>query len=176
MALAAKILSRLLVVSGPIYMQKFVEKTGGIIIMRHRLQRLWNVPAIWLACFAVLFGKDIANVKTSTTFDLFTLLEIFTADGKTAIVYPEMLPILTAMLRSGLIALNKAQPEPHSPSPREPDGTQAGIASSGQEQHARQRSLTLSVTIPESGKPMSSLLRPSEITDLVKLTNMNQRQ
>ena len=176
MALAAKILSRLLVVSGPIYMHKFVEKTGGITIMRHRLQRLWHIPAIWLACFAILFGRDIANINFGSTFDLYTLLEIFTGDGKTVIAHTEMLPVLTAMLKSGLLALNKAQPESHFPSSRDMDGTHTEPLNSTQEQHARQKSLTLSVTIPESSKAKPPRICLIGIANSLKLIKTHQME
>ena len=115
---ATQILGRLLVLSGSNYMEKFVEKTGGITIMRHRLQRLWNVPTIWLVCFAILFGKDLRKVNFETKFDLFSLLETFSVDGSVTIVFPQILPVVTAMLRKGLLAIDQEQPESASPSPK----------------------------------------------------------
>ena len=79
--------------------------------MRKRLQHLWNIPAIWLVCFAILFGKDVAIVDLHTKFDLFSLLEIFAVKGNITIAYPQILPVLTAMLRRGLLAVNQEHPE-----------------------------------------------------------------
>ena len=113
--LAAKILARLLVMNGSSYVKKFADKTGGIVIMQHRLKRWWNIPAIWLICFAVLFGQDIATVNLERTFDLFSLLESFAPESQAKVMYPEMLPVLTAMLQSGLKAIARAQRDPDSP-------------------------------------------------------------
>lgn len=113
--LAAKILARLLVVNGSNYVKKFAEKTGGIIIMQYRLKRWWNIPTIWPICFAILFGQDIATVDLERTFDLFSLLESFAPESQTKVMYPEMLPVLTAMLQSGLKAIARDQKDPDSP-------------------------------------------------------------
>lgn len=113
--LAAKILARLLVVNGSSYVKKFTEKTGGIVIMQHRLKRWWNIPTIWPICFAVLFGRDIATVNLDRTFDLFSLLESFAPESQAKVMYPEMLPVLTAMLQSGLKAIARDQNDPDSP-------------------------------------------------------------
>lgn len=121
--LAAKILARLLVVNGPNYIKKFAEKTGGIVIMQHRLKRWWNIPTIWPICFAILFGRDIATVNLERTFDLYSLLESFALESQAKVMYPEMLPILTAMLQSGLKSIARDQKDPDSPLARRANGT-----------------------------------------------------
>lgn len=121
--LAAKILARLLVVNGSNYVKKFAEKTGGIIIMQHRLRRWWNIPTIWPICFAILFGRDIATVNLERTFDLFSLLESFAPESQAKVMYPEMLPVLTAMLQSGLKAIARDQKDPDSPLAERTNGT-----------------------------------------------------
>ena len=142
--LSAKILSRLLVLSGASYMQKFIEKSGGIVIMRHWLQRLWYQRTVWLICFAILFGRDVATINFSTTFDLFGLLDAFAAEGKCYVVYPEILPVLTAMLRNGLLTLIREQPESGSPSTIEGNaGTTHTVTDSTPLDHPRQRSATV---------------------------------
>lgn len=113
--LAAKILARLLVMNGSNYVKKFTDKTGGIVIMQHRLKRWWNIPTIWPICFAILFGRDIATINLERTFDLFSLLESFAPESQAKVMYPEMLPVLTAMLQSGLKAIARAQKDPDSP-------------------------------------------------------------
>lgn len=96
-------------------MKKFAEKTGGIVIMQHRLKRWWNIPTIWRICFSILFGRDIAAIDFERKFDLFSLLEIFAPAGQTKVIYSEMLPVITAMLQSGLKAISKDQMDPESP-------------------------------------------------------------
>ncbi len=113
--MAAKMLARLLVISGPAYVRKFVEKTGGIIIMQYRLKRWWNIATIWPICFAILFGQDIAAINLERKFDLFNLLDSFESNGVVKIACPEMLPVLTGMFQSGLKFVIKEQPDPDSP-------------------------------------------------------------
>lgn len=113
--LAAKILCRLLVVNDASYVKKFAEKTGGFVIMKYRLGRRWDIPTVWPIIFAVLFGKDIATINLDRTFDLFGLLDTFSAGGEARVVFPEVLPVIMAMLQNGLRAVTKEQEDPDSP-------------------------------------------------------------
>ena len=108
-------LARLLVVSGPCYMKKFAEKTGGIVIMQRLLRRWWNIPSVWPICFAVLFGQDVAAIDMGRDFDLFNLLEAFNANLQIQVVYPEIFPVLAGMLQNGLRAITRDQTDPDSP-------------------------------------------------------------
>lgn len=110
--LASKILARHLTVLGPEYVAKFSGKTGGFTIMRHRLKRWWDVPTIWPICFSIMFGQDIASIDLEGPFESSNLLQQFSA-GK--VRYPELLPVITAMLKSGLTAVLRAQDDPDSP-------------------------------------------------------------
>lgn len=113
--LGAKILARMLVVHGPTYVKKFAEKTGGFVVMRYHLTRWWKVQAIWLACFAILFGQDVAVIDFERPLTLFSLLESFKVDGRLKVDCPEVLPILTSMLRNGLKTVINGQQDPNSP-------------------------------------------------------------
>lgn len=104
-ALSAKLLARLLVVHGGSYVHKFGAKTGGFVIMRHRLKRWWNVPQLWPICFAILFGKDVARIDLSKPLDLFALLEAFSDGGKATVVYPDILQVIMAMLKAGVATI-----------------------------------------------------------------------
>lgn len=97
-------------------MKKFAEKTGGIVIMQHRLKRWWNIPIIWPICFAVMFGQDIAILSLKKPFDVFSLLESLTLEGQLKVVYSEILPVIMAMLQSGLKAVATQQNDTESPS------------------------------------------------------------
>ncbi|KAJ5947666.1 hypothetical protein N7466_000681 [Penicillium verhagenii] len=100
--LATKILARLLVVHGSGYSKKFSEKNGGFTILEHHLKRWWNVPVLWIICFSILFGRDIALMDLDKPFDAPGLLKIFLSDGDLRIVNPEMLRVITKMMKSGL--------------------------------------------------------------------------
>lgn len=150
--LASKILARLLVVNGPEYVRKFIEKTGGVAIMQYRLKRWWNIPTIWPICFAILFGQDIATINLERTFDLYSLLESFAVDGEAKVVYPELLLVITAMLQSGLKSITKDQEDPESPL----DETSRGILASQDKilvppTHVRRRSMSLNTELASLG-------------------------
>lgn len=103
--LGAKILARLLVLNGTHYVKKFADKTGGFILMKNRLRHWWNTPGIWTICFAVLFGRDVATIDFERDFDVFNLVDIFIAhspQSELRICYPEVFPVITAMLETGL--------------------------------------------------------------------------
>ena len=142
--LAAKILARLLVLNGASYVKKFAEKTGGFVIMRHRLKRWWNIPTLWPICLAVMFGQDVANIDFERSFDLYSMLETFAADGRAKVVCSEILPVITAMLRNGLRAVTKEQEDPESPLTDRGNGTgKPQDRISHRPTHLRRRSMSL---------------------------------
>jgi hypothetical protein len=100
--LATKILARLVVVHGSGYSKKFAEKSGGYIILEHRLKRWWNVPALWPVCFSILFGVDHAMLDLTKPLDLPELLKLFLPRGDAKVVFPDMLPVIMNMLKSGM--------------------------------------------------------------------------
>ena len=104
---------------------------------------------MWLICFAILFGKDVADVDLEGTFDLFSLLQTFAPNSKSAVMYPEILPVVTAMLRGGLLHLNKALPEQDAQLIDKANEINGEAATLRPVSHARQRSLTLSVDMPK---------------------------
>lgn len=152
MILAAKILARLLVVSGPAYIKKFVEKTGGTIIMQYRLKRWWNIPTIWPISFAIFFGKDIAAIDLGKNFDLYNLLECFEGDDTGRIACPEMLPVLTGMLQSGLKSVTNDQGDPESPlyGRTDSDAASSGLDATASESTAV-RSMSLDAELASLG-------------------------
>lgn len=102
MVLATKTIARLLVVHGISYNKKFSEKNGGYTVLKHHLKRWWNIPILWPICFSILFGRDIALLDLDRPFDAQSLLDLFVAGSELEIVYPEMLPVILEMLKSGL--------------------------------------------------------------------------
>ena len=140
-------------VSGPIYVQKFVDKTGGIVIMQHRLKRWWKIPTIWLLCFAILFGLDIAAIDFSRAFDLFNLLETFASGNRVVVEYPAILPVIISMLGEGLKAVTRDQSDPDSPLvERNVDKYFIASRSPATPSHTRQRSTSLSIETSVSSK------------------------
>jgi hypothetical protein len=110
--LGTKILSRLLVVHGSNYVNKFAQKTGGYAILRHRLKRWWDISTLWPICFSILFAKDVADIDFERPFELFSLLETF---GNSKVVYPAVFPVIAAMLQNGLKDVLRHQDDPDSP-------------------------------------------------------------
>lgn len=100
--LSTRILARLVVVHGSSYLEKFKDRSGGFTIMAHRLKRWWHLPALWPACFAVLFGIDVGTLDLERSFDLFGLLDLFDASNAVKVMYPDILEVIMGMLQSGL--------------------------------------------------------------------------
>ena len=145
-----KILARLLVTHGSAYTSKFAGKTGGFIIMAQRLKRWWDIPTLWPICFAILFGYDVAEIDFARNFEFFSLVETF---GKSKIVYPDALPIITSMLQVGIKDVLKHQDDPDSPAqdivhaPTFPQPPAERIEA----RHHRSRSMDLSKALESRG-------------------------
>ncbi|KAL8704722.1 MAG: hypothetical protein Q9201_002146 [Fulgogasparrea decipioides] len=107
--LASTILARLLVLNGQIYIERFSEETGGMVILQHRLQDWWHLSAIWRICFAILFGCDPALIDFQRPMNLFTLVDDFVGDGKCTTLHPEILPVLVRLLQGGLETISREQ-------------------------------------------------------------------
>lgn len=108
----SRILARLLVVHGSVYTGRFASKSGGFTVMRHRLKRWWDIPTLWPICFSILFAHDVAEIDFDRPFELFSLLETF---NTSKVVYPGILPVITAMLQHGLKDVLRNQEDPDSP-------------------------------------------------------------
>ncbi|ORY17308.1 hypothetical protein BCR34DRAFT_555837 [Clohesyomyces aquaticus] len=123
--LGAKILARLLVANGPHFVKKFSEKNGGFLMMKNRLRNWWNTPAIWTICFAILFDRDVAAIDFERDFDVFNLVDIFVnraLHAKPRVMYPEIFPVIAAMLETGLRAIVRDQAKPENEAPKVQDG------------------------------------------------------
>lgn len=138
--LATKILARLLVVHGSSYATKFAQKTGGFVIMRHRLRRWWDISTLWPICFCILFGRDVSEVDFERTFDLYSLLETF---SKTKVVYPAILPVIMAMMQHGLRDVLRHQDDPDSPLSEKNVNRKPESSLSVPAGHSRRRSMSL---------------------------------
>ncbi|KAI9890808.1 MAG: hypothetical protein M1814_003592 [Vezdaea aestivalis] len=139
--LSLKIIARVLVVHGKSYVDKFATKTGGFIIMEQRLKRWWNVSTIWPICFAILFNVDIGLTDFNRPFDLFGLMDMFTSKGDAQVIYPEIFPIITALLKTGLQSIvldNKASKADDS---AQDSGVE--LAPPKRPKHTRKRSMSL---------------------------------
>ena len=157
--LGAKILARLLVSNGPHFVKKFSEKSAGFVILKNRLRHWWNTPGIWTICFAILFDLDVATIDFERDFDVFNLVDIFitqSPNSKFRIVYPEMFPVITAMLDTGLRAIV-----------RDPAKTE-NIPPSGEDGHAtvtrgRRRTMSLSAKQPTTSECLLPIQRPQSL-------------
>ncbi|KAL8791573.1 MAG: hypothetical protein Q9195_005837 [Heterodermia aff. obscurata] len=144
-ALATKLLARLLITNGASYVQKFAGKTSGVIIMQNKIKRWWNIPAMWLICFAILFGQDVASINMEQQFDFYNLIETFVAKCQARVTYPEILPVITAMLQAGLRAVTRDEPDPDSPLNETEDTTSKFLSHDPQLRMVRKPSPSMSL-------------------------------
>jgi beige protein homolog 1 len=151
--LGVKILARLLVTHGPGYVNKFATKTGGFVVMRHRLKRWWNIPTIWPICFAILFNHDVSRIDFARPFELYSLLETFSANGTAKVVYPEVFPVIASMLQNGLKTIVTGQRDPDSPLRERGNGDSSSLRPrESAPKHTRRRSMSLNVELASLGE------------------------
>jgi beige protein homolog 1 len=151
--LGVKILARLLIAHGSGYVNKFATKSGGFVVMRHRLKRWWNIPTIWPICFAILFNHDVAQIDFGRPFELYSLLEMFSAHGTAKVVYPEVFPVIASMLQNGLKTIVMDQKNPDSPlRERDNGGSDSLRPNEPTPKHTRRRSMSLDVELATLGK------------------------
>ncbi|KAL4784179.1 hypothetical protein BJX76DRAFT_327925 [Aspergillus varians] len=100
-ALASRILARVLVTSGSNYSKRFGEKNSGYVIMRACMRRWWSIPVLWPLCFSILFGIDLGTTMADKPFDYASLFETLIGN-EAEVCSPEMFPVITEMMRSAL--------------------------------------------------------------------------
>ena len=145
-----KILARVLVLHGSSYVTKFVGKSGGFIVMAHRLKRWWELPTLWPICFSIMFGFDVAQITWSRSFDFFSLLELF---SKSKVVHPDALIVLMSMLQHGLKDVLRHQADPDSPlSPRKGATAEANLKPEQPANRPRSSSMELSQALESRSK------------------------
>lgn len=162
--LGAKILARVLVVNGPLYVKKFAEKTGGFTLMKNRLRHWWNMPGIWTICFAILFDRDVASIDFERDFDVFNLVDVFimrSPQSRLKICYPEIFPVISAMLDTGLRAIVRdREAQRLEPVPAKQDNGEPPIT------RGRRRTMSLNAKQPSVGR--SHLCSICAITDMCR--------
>lgn len=109
--LTMRILCRSMATLGSEFKVPFVEKNGGFTTLRSRLKTLWSSQCIWLSCFAIMFQCTVPKTDARPSFRLFDLLSAFAVNEDLQVANPEMLPVIMAMLESGLRHIVK-QDEP----------------------------------------------------------------
>lgn len=168
-----KILARLIVVHGTAYVTKFANKTGGFAIMRFRLKRWWDIPTLWPILFSILFARDVADVDFERPFELFSLLETF---SNCKVVYPGILPVITAMLQHGLKEVLRNQDDPDSPL-RERGNGQVAEPKSASALESRHRSMSLNKELESRSEPFipTLLCKLSELTQVESNLPRSQR-
>lgn len=138
--------------------------------MQYRLKRWWSISTVWPICFAILFGRDIAAINLERNFDLYNLLEMFGSEGGVTIAYPEILPVLTGMLQSGLKSVTTDQANPDSPfferSAADPGSSSRDAVAP---ESNRLRSMSLNKEVESLSMSLSFEPRPSCMLIMVRL-------
>ncbi|KAI9803261.1 MAG: hypothetical protein M1825_002052 [Sarcosagium campestre] len=144
----AKILARLLTVHGSSYVSKFGDKSGGFIIMKERLKRWWSLPSIWPILFAVMFDFDVCDFDFDRPFELYSLLQTFLQSEDVQVVYPDIVPVITAMLGSGLKAMaSGTDDEPSMPGFGNGGLSRKASSKTLNSSHSRRRSMSLNTEL-----------------------------
>lgn len=112
--LATKLIARLLVNHGHVYIKKFADPqaSGGFTIMQYRLKRWWDLPPLYPILFSILFNSDVAEIDFERPFDLFSLSDIFRGNF---IANPDVFPVIIAMIQAGLNSILHNQDDLGSP-------------------------------------------------------------
>lgn len=112
-----KILGRLLVTQGQAYCSKFASRVHGFPVLRYNLAPWWETTPIWPTLVAVLFGADVASVKSFAVdqplrlFDLIQLVKV--TDEEPTVVFPEIFPVIAAVLKAGFDATLRSVSDRH---------------------------------------------------------------
>jgi len=96
---AMKMIARALIVQGTDFKIKFTEKMAGFQTVKARLRSQWENSSVWVSCFAILFGQDIANIEPPSSLTLYYLVSTF-AQGAIKIENPEVMPAIIGMLEA----------------------------------------------------------------------------
>ena len=120
-ASVAMILARLLILCGPVYVSRFETGSKGFTILQVRNRSFWRCAHVWFACFAVLFGVDVARLKPERFLDSQYFIQTLVMLNKTQIMYPAILPVIMAMLEQAAASLAVTNPEAPSPSDLQKD-------------------------------------------------------
>lgn len=170
MTLGTKILARLIVINGSSYATKFASKTGGFAIMRSRLKRWWDISTLWPICFSILFARDVADIDFERPFELFSLLDSF---NNCKVVYPAVLPVIMAMLQTGLKDVLRSQDDPDSPLHERstgPDQENLSVPNT----HSRRRSMSLTKEL-ESRRKYPASPGPTSYTNSAQKRNSQEK-
>ena len=79
--------------------------------MKQRMKRWWNIAPLWPILFSILYGVDVAKVDIDRPLDLFHLVETFRKEGKASVAYPEVFPVISGMLKTGVGTIVTTQGE-----------------------------------------------------------------
>jgi len=100
-----KILARLLVTQGPIYVSKFASRVHGFPVLRHNLGPWWELTPLWPTLLAVLFGVDVVSLRyfpNDQPLRLFDLVELVRlGDEEPSVMFPEIFSIISGLLKAG---------------------------------------------------------------------------
>ena len=146
---------------GPSYQNKFTEKTGGFIIIRHRMRRWWNEPPVWPICFAIMFDRDVADVDFERPFDLYSLLETFGTSKRNHPINSGVLPVIISLLQNGLRSIMQDQENfGSSPSIKGGGAERTESENSSNSTPSRSRSMSLNLEFGQTSKapPLHKLL------------------
>ncbi|KAI5362388.1 Putative BEACH domain, PH-like domain superfamily, PH-BEACH domain, BEACH domain superfamily protein [Septoria linicola] len=100
--LTLSIVCRAVSALGSDFVTQFMDKNGGFLILKSRLKTFWRVSSVWSLALAILFGRNVPPEWLHQEFTAFHLVELLSVDDTLRISNAEMLPVIFAMLETGL--------------------------------------------------------------------------
>ncbi|KAK4561347.1 beige protein-like 1 [Recurvomyces mirabilis] len=100
--LVTRLICQSMAALGSEFKTAFADRNTGWTTLKCRLKPHWRSETIWIACFAMLLGRDMPSVPTGGPLTVFTLLETLAVGADTAVVHPEVMPTIMALLEAGL--------------------------------------------------------------------------
>ncbi|KAK5112769.1 hypothetical protein LTR62_003867 [Meristemomyces frigidus] len=100
--LTTKLICRAMHVLGNEFKSTFADRNTGWTTLRSRLKPHWRSMTVWVACFAILLGRDMPSTPDGRSFSAFTLIEALGVGADTTVVHQEVMPTLMSMLEAGL--------------------------------------------------------------------------
>jgi hypothetical protein len=100
--LSARILARICISQGTMYINKFRSVSEGFLIMQKLLPQYWNLAQLQETLFLMMMDIDIVDYPLQERFDITHMCTFLQENNKPRkVLVSDILPIMTAMWNEG---------------------------------------------------------------------------